>query len=58
MHSHAAAAQWCNNATVLTGTKWTYLKVQQKAFETLQPTLLEHLEALRPAAKLFENNRD
>jgi type III restriction enzyme len=54
-HKDAAAMQWCENATLLTGTKWTYLKVQQKAFETLQPTRLEHLEALRPAAKLFEN---
>ena len=51
-HKDAAAEQWCENATTLTGTKWTYLKVQQKAFETLQPTRLEHLEALRPA-KLF-----
>jgi hypothetical protein len=56
-HKDAAAEQWCDNATTLTGTKWTYLKVQQKAFETLQPTRIEHLEALRPAAKLFENNR-
>jgi len=52
-HKDAAAEQWCENATRLTGTKWTYLKVQQKAFETLQPSRLEHLEALRPAAKLF-----
>ena len=47
LHKDTAAAQWCENATSLTGTKWTYLKVQQKAFETLQPTRFEHLAALR-----------
>ena len=54
-HKDAAAEQWCENATGLTGTKWRYLKVQQKAFETLQPTRFEHLEALRLPPKLFEN---
>ncbi|MGH9546243.1 MAG: DEAD/DEAH box helicase family protein [Terriglobales bacterium] len=48
LHKDAAATQWCENATVLTGTKWAYLKVQQKAFETLQPTRFEHLAALAP----------
>ncbi len=43
-----AAAQWCENATQLSGTRWQYLKVGQKVFETLQPTKLEHLAALRP----------
>jgi type III restriction enzyme len=43
-----AASQWCENATQLSGTKWQYLKVGQKVFETLQPTKLEHLAALRP----------
>jgi type III restriction enzyme len=46
----AAAVQWSENATQLTGTKWMYLKVQQKAFETLQPNRFEHLTALRAAA--------
>jgi hypothetical protein len=46
----AAAIQWSENATQLTGTKWMYLKVQQKAFETLQPNRFEHLTALRAAA--------
>ena len=31
------------------GQKWEYLKVPQKGFETLQPSRLEHLIALRPA---------
>jgi type III restriction enzyme len=46
-YKDAAAMQWCENATALTGKKWMYLKVQQKAFETLQPTRFEHLSALR-----------
>ena len=48
-----AVAQWCANATRLTGVKWGYLKVPQKGFETLQPSRLEHLIALRPA-NLFD----
>ncbi len=48
LHKDAAATQWCENATVLTGTKWAYLKVQQKAFEVLQPARFEHLAALAP----------
>jgi hypothetical protein len=51
-HKDAAATQWCENATALTKTNWKYLKVPQKAFETLQPTRLEHLEALRPTTLL------
>jgi type III restriction enzyme len=47
-HKDAAAAQWCANATQLTGKKWEYLKIQQKGFETLQPSRLEHLIALKP----------
>jgi type III restriction enzyme len=43
-----AATQWCENATQLSGTKWQYLKVGQKVFETLQPTKLEHIAVLRP----------
>jgi type III restriction enzyme len=43
-----AATQWCENATQLSGTRWQYLKVGQKVFETLQPTKLEHLAALKP----------
>jgi type III restriction enzyme len=46
-----AAAQWCENASQLSGTRWEYLKVGQKVFETLQPTKLEHLAALRPRQK-------
>jgi type III restriction enzyme len=47
-----AAANWCEKATQLTGVKWQYLKIPQKAFEMLQPSRLEHLLALR-ATNLF-----
>ncbi len=46
-HKDAAATQWCENATQLTKTQWQYLKIPQKAFELLQPTKLEQLEALK-----------
>jgi len=55
-YKDAAATQWCENATALTGKKWMYLKVQQKAFETLQPTKFEHLTALRSPG-LFQSTR-
>lgn len=35
-----AATIWCENATLLTGTTWTYVKVPQVEFGKLQPTLL------------------
>jgi len=46
-HKDHAAALWCENATNLTGTKWQYLKVMQKAFENLHPESLEELKVLR-----------
>ncbi len=49
IHKDNAAANWCENATALTGTSWRYMKIPQKAYEVLQPSLLQHLEALRPA---------
>lgn len=52
-HKDAAAAQWCANATQLTGTQWLYLKIPQKGFETLQPSRLDHLKALAPAKLPF-----
>jgi type III restriction enzyme len=51
-YKDAAAAQWCENATQLTKTRWCYLKVPQKAFELLQPSSLADLKALHPP-KLF-----
>jgi type III restriction enzyme len=37
-HKDRAARIWCENATLLTGTSWDYLKVPQTAFNRLQPT--------------------
>jgi type III restriction enzyme len=54
VYKDTAAAQWCANATQLTGTKWEYLKVPQKDFETLQPSRLEHLMALKPATLVLK----
>jgi type III restriction enzyme len=51
-HKDTAAERWCENATKLTSTKWAYLKIPQKNFETLQPSRFEHLTALR-ASNLF-----
>jgi type III restriction enzyme len=43
----AAAENWCENASALTGNRWGYLKVPQKGFEVLQPRNLSDLAALR-----------
>jgi type III restriction enzyme len=37
-HKDRAAIIWCENATLLTGRSWQYLKVPQKGFTELQPT--------------------
>ncbi|HVO61927.1 MAG TPA: DEAD/DEAH box helicase family protein [Terriglobales bacterium] len=47
-YKDAAATRWCENATTLTGTRWRYLKVPQKAFELLQPNGLHELQAVGP----------
>ena len=36
-HKDRAAGLWCENATLLTGQDWQYLKVPQAGFEKLQP---------------------
>ena len=46
-HKDRAAALWCENATILTGTTWNYLKVPQKAFTQLQPADFADLLALQ-----------
>ncbi|HWP81842.1 MAG TPA: DEAD/DEAH box helicase family protein [Bacteroidota bacterium] len=38
-----AATVWCENATELTGVKWSYLKVRQKEFEDLRPSAFSEL---------------
>jgi type III restriction enzyme len=45
-HKDRAAQIWCENATILTGTSWSYVKVRQKEFETLQPTQFSDLLVL------------
>lgn len=45
-HKDRAAALWCENATLLTGQIWQYLKVPQADFETLQPDAFSDLTAL------------
>ena len=37
-HKDRAAKLWCENATLLTGQPWAYLKVRQSEFDRLQPT--------------------
>jgi type III restriction enzyme len=41
-----AARIWSENATLLTGTQWQYLKVPQKDFEGLQPSDFADVEVL------------
>jgi type III restriction enzyme len=48
----AAAANWCENATMLTKLPWRYVKVPQKGFEVLQPKHFADLEALAPSPVL------
>jgi type III restriction enzyme len=37
VHKDRAARIWCENATLLTGTAWRYVKVPQTEFAKLQP---------------------
>ena len=37
-HKDRAARIWCENATLLVGTSWSYLKVPQVDFTNLQPS--------------------
>jgi len=37
VHKDRAAGIWCENATLLTGTPWSYVKVPQTEFVKLQP---------------------
>lgn len=49
-HKDRAAQLWCENATLLTETAWTYLKIPQKEFEKLQPSDYADLIVLAPPA--------
>jgi len=45
-HKDRAAKRWCEDATKLTGKNWKYMKVPQKVFEQLRPSLLSELSAI------------
>jgi type III restriction enzyme len=45
-HKDRAAQMWCENATMLTGTPWTYLKVRQIDYSSLQPNEFADLVVL------------
>jgi type III restriction enzyme len=45
-HKDGAARLWCENATLLTGTPWEYLKVRQTEYASLQPTRFADLLVL------------
>lgn len=45
-HKDRAAKLWCENATLLTGQPWAYLKVRQSEFDRLQPTSFADLLSL------------
>jgi len=47
-HKDRAARIWCDNATLLTGTLWQYIKVPQADFDKLQPDTCADLKVLAP----------
>jgi type III restriction enzyme len=48
-HKDRAAAFWCENATLLTGTDWQYIKVPQSEFDKLRPTEFTDLTVFTPS---------
>jgi type III restriction enzyme len=40
IHKDRAAGIWCENATLLTGVPWAYVKIPQVAYTKLQPSEL------------------
>lgn len=44
-----AAILWCENATWLTGTEWSYLKIPQREFEKLQADEFADLKVFAPS---------
>lgn len=45
-----AAQMWCENATILTGQQWRYVKVPQKEYQKLQPVEFSDLLTFRIAS--------
>ncbi|MEX1102316.1 MAG: DEAD/DEAH box helicase family protein [Actinomycetota bacterium] len=53
-HKDRAAAIWCENATLLTGTPWTYFKVPQTEYRKLSATDVGELELVFAPQDLSE----
>jgi len=51
-HKDRAARLWCENATLLTGTLWQYLKVPQTEFEKLNADHFSDLFMFLPQGAL------
>lgn len=49
-----AAQNWCEKATELTGTSWSYLKVLQKDYEALHPDSFSELLSVLKPPTLFD----
>ena len=47
-HKDRAAQIWCENASILTGIEWRYLKVPQSEFDKLRPSEYGELLVLAP----------
>jgi type III restriction enzyme len=48
-HKDRAANLWCENASDLTDQKWSYVKVPQNGFDSLQPSLFSELDVFAVA---------
>jgi len=51
-HKDRAAQIWCENATLLTGAAWSYIKVPQAEFAKLQPSEFRDLLVLSQQVQL------
>lgn len=51
-HKDRAASIWCENATLLTGVPWSYMKVPQREFAKLQASELSELALVFGAVTL------
>lgn len=51
-HKDRAAQIWCENATMLTGTTWGYVKVPQKELDKLEPSQFSDLQVFANATPI------
>jgi type III restriction enzyme len=56
-HKDRAATIWCENASILTGKSWKYLKVKQTDYNQLQPDSLADLAVLENQDSLFKEEK-